>query len=101
MREGAEGAVILSNIDFLYKKYIILAMTSMIFKVADKIPKELDLIQEEEGLGNRTAALTYLIKYYFLTQKSSMEHSIQILDKLLDRMDAADLPSLKEQLKDV
>jgi len=76
-------------------------MTSLIFKVNDKIPKELDLIQEEEGLGNRTSTLTFLVKYYFLTKKSSLDQSIQIMDKLLDRIDMSKLPSAKEQLKDI
>lgn len=76
-------------------------MVSLIFKVNDKIPKELDLIQEEEGLGNRTSTLTFLIKYYFLTKKSSLDQSIQLIDKLLDRIDISKLPSAKEQLKDV
>lgn len=76
-------------------------MTSLIFKVSDKIPKELDVIQEEEGLGNRTSTLTFLIKYYFLTKKSSLDQSIQIMDRLLDRIDTAKLPSAKEQLKDI
>ncbi|MFA6528971.1 MAG: hypothetical protein WCT46_05545 [Candidatus Gracilibacteria bacterium] len=76
-------------------------MTSMIFKVNDKIPKELDLIQEEEGLGNRTSTITFLIKYYFLTKKNSLDQSIQIMDKLLDRIDVNKLPSAKEQLKDI
>jgi len=73
----------------------------MIFKVNDKIPKELDLIQEEEGLGNRTSTITFLIKYYFLTKKNSLDQSIQIMDKLLDRIDVNKLPSAKEQLKDI
>jgi len=76
-------------------------MTSLIFKVNDKIPKELDLIQEEEGLGNRTSTLTFLVKYYFLTKKSSLDQSIQLMDKLLDRIDTSKLPSPQEQLKDV
>lgn len=76
-------------------------MTSLIFKVNDKIPKELSIIQEEEGLGNRTSTITFLIKYYFLTKKNSLDQSIQILNKLLDRMDMNKLPSAKKQLKDV
>lgn len=76
-------------------------MTSIVLKVNEKIPKELDVIQEEEGLGNRTSTITFLIKYYFLTKKSSLDQSIQILDKLLDRIDVDKLPSAKEQLKDV
>lgn len=76
-------------------------MTSLIFKVNDKIPKELDLIQEEEGLGNRTSTLTFLVKYYFLTRKNSLDQSIHIMDKLLDRIDTSKLPSAKEQLKDL
>lgn len=74
---------------------------SILLKVPKKIPAELDVIQEEEGLGNRTATVTFLIKYYFLTKKSSLEQSVQILDKLLDRIDADKLPSAGEQLKDL
>ncbi|KKU80502.1 MAG: hypothetical protein UY05_C0005G0002 [Candidatus Peregrinibacteria bacterium GW2011_GWA2_47_7] len=76
-------------------------MSSLIFKVNDKIPKELDVIQEEEGLGNRTSTFTFLIKYYFLTKKKSLDQSMHIMDKLLDRVDVARLPSAKDQLKDV
>lgn len=76
-------------------------MKSMIFKVPEKIPKEIDLIQEEEGLGNRTSTLTFLVKYYFLTKKNSLDQSILVLDKLLDRIDMNKLPSAREQLKDL
>ena len=76
-------------------------MTSIMLKVSDKIPKELDVIKEEEGLGNRTSTVTFLIKYYFLTKKSSLDQSMHILDKLLDRIDVTNLPSPKEQLSDV
>jgi hypothetical protein len=76
-------------------------MTSILLKVSDKIPKELDVIQEEEGLGNRTSTVTFLVKYYFLTKKNSLDQSIQIMDKLLDRIDASKLPSAAEQLKDI
>lgn len=76
-------------------------MTAIIFKVNEKIPKELDIIKEEEGLGNRTSTFTFLIKYYFLTKKNSLDHSVQILNKLLDRIDFDKLPSAREQLKDI
>lgn len=76
-------------------------MASILLKVPQKIPNELDIIQEEEGLGNRTSTVTFLIKYYFLTKKSSLDQSIQVLDKLLDRLDTSNLPSAKDQLKDV
>ena len=76
-------------------------MASILLKVSDKIPKELDVIQEEEGLGNRTSTVTFLVKYYFLTKKNSLDQSIQIMDKLLDRIDASKLPSVAEQLKDI
>lgn len=76
-------------------------MASIILKVSDKIPKELDIIQEEEGLGNRTSTITFLIKYYFLTKKNSLDQSIQIIDKLLDRLDASKIASPEEQLKDI
>lgn len=77
------------------------AMKSILLRVDEKIPKELDLIQESEGLGNRTSTITFLIKYYFLTKKSSLDQSIQLFDKLLDRMDFSQLPSAEEQLKDI
>lgn len=76
-------------------------MTSIILKISDKIPKELDIIQDEEGLGNRTSTIIFLIKYYFLTKRNSLDQSMQIMDKLLDRIDIGKLPSAKEQLKDV
>jgi len=76
-------------------------MTSILLKVSDKIPKELDVIQEEEGLGNRTSTVTFLVKYYFLTKKNSLDQSMQIMDKLLDRLDTGKLPSAREQLKDI
>ena len=84
--------------EFSLTKYF---MTSIILKVSDKIPKELDVIQEEEGLGNRTSTVTFLIKYYFLTKNNSLDQSIRIMDKLLDRIDANKLPSAKEQLRDI
>lgn len=76
-------------------------MKSILLKVPKKIPEELDQIQEEEGLGNRTSTVTFLIKYYFLTKKSALEQSIAVLDKLLDRLDTKNLPSAKDQLKDI
>jgi hypothetical protein len=76
-------------------------MKTVVLKVDDKIPRELDLIEKEEGLGNRTSTVTFLIKYYFLTKKSSLDQSIKFLDRLLDRIDTDKLPSAKEQLKDL
>lgn len=76
-------------------------MTSIILKVDEKIPKELKLIQDEEGLGNRTATIAFLIKYYFLTKQNSLDQSIATLNALLDRVDTDKLPSAEEQLKDV
>lgn len=76
-------------------------MATFFFNVDDRIRKEIELIQEEEGLGNRTATVTFLVKYYFLTKKSSLDHSIALLDKLLAKMDTSKLPSLEDQLKDV
>lgn len=76
-------------------------MTAILLKVSDKIPKELDIIQEEEGLGNRTSTVTFLIKYYFLTKKNSLEQSISMLERALDRIDTKKLPSAREQLKDI
>lgn len=74
---------------------------TILFKVDEKIPQELDLIQEAEGLGNRTSTFTYLIKYYFLTKKSSLDSSLQLMDKLLDKIDVSKLPSPEEQLADI
>lgn len=82
-------------------QYYFYIMASIIFKVSDKIPKELDIIQEEEGLGNRTSTITFLIKYYFLTKKSSLDQSMQIMDKLLDRINVSKISSSRNQLKDV
>ena len=76
-------------------------MTSILLKVSDKIPKELDVVQEEEGLGNRTSTVTFLIKYYFLTKKNSLDQSINMLERALDRIDTKKLRSAREQLKDV
>ncbi len=76
-------------------------MTSLIFKVSDKISTEMDLVQEAEGLGNRTATLAFLVKYYFLTQKNSLDQSISLLNSLLDRVDTATLSSPEEQLSDL
>lgn len=76
-------------------------MKSIILKVDEKIPQELDLIQAEEGLGNRTSTVTFLIKYYFLTKKNSLSHSLQILDKFLGKIDVNALPSARTQLKDL
>ena len=76
-------------------------MSSILFKVNEKIPQELDLIQEEEGLGNRTATFTFLIKYYFLTKKNSLDNSINILNRLLDKIDTDSLSSAEEQLSDI
>jgi len=76
-------------------------MKTIILKVDEKIPRELDLIKESEGLGNRTSAFTFLIKYYFLTKQNSLDRSIAFTDRLLDKIDTTKLPSAKEQLKDI
>lgn len=76
-------------------------MKSILFKVDDKIKDELDLIRAEEGLGTQTATITYLVKYYFLTKKSSLDTTISILDKVLDKLDSKKIPPLEEQLKDL
>mgnify|MGYP001583278171 CR=1 FL=1 len=76
-------------------------MKSIMLKVDDKIKEELDLIRSEEGLGTQTATITYLIKYYFLTKRSSLDTTIALLDKALDTIDLSKLPSAEEQLKDL
>lgn len=76
-------------------------MKSIMLKVDDKIKEELDLIRSEEGLGTQTATITYLIKYYFLTKKSSLDTTIALLDKALDTIDLSKLPSAEDQLKDL
>lgn len=73
----------------------------MVFKVDEQIPQEMELIQTSEGLGNRTATLSYLIKYYFLTQKSSIENSVHMLNASLDTLDVNTLPSAEDQLSDI
>ncbi|MCK9186831.1 hypothetical protein M0P48_05375 [Candidatus Gracilibacteria bacterium] len=76
-------------------------MKTILLKVADKIPQELDLIKESEGLGNRTSTFTFLIKYYFLTKKNSLDASIDTFEKLLGKIDTIKLKSPKQQLKDI
>ncbi len=76
-------------------------MSTIVLKVAEKIPQELNLIQEEEGLGNRTSTITFLIKYYFLTKRGTLDHSLGLFDRLLDRLDLKKLPSAREQLKNL
>ena len=76
-------------------------MTSLLFKVDERIVKELDLIKEQEGLGNRTAVFTFLVKSYFLNKKGSLKDSIKLMSMLLDRIDVSKLPSAEEQLKDL
>lgn len=88
------------NIDILHTININ-NMSSLIFKVSDKITKELDLIREEEGLGNRTSTFTFLVKYYFLTRKNRLGGAIAEFNRLAEKIDWDNLPSLEEQLKDV
>lgn len=76
-------------------------MKSILLKVDDKIKQELDLIRSQEGLGTQTATITYLVKYYFLTKKSSLDTTMAILDRALEKLDTAKLPPLEEQLKDL
>ena len=76
-------------------------MSTIVLKVDDKIPQELELIQAQEGLGNRTSTITFLIKYYLLTKKSSLDQSMQLMDRFLDRLDLSKIPSHREQLKDL
>ena len=75
-------------------------MKSIMLKVDDKIKQELDLIKSEEGLGTQTATITYLVKYYFLTKKSSLDTTIAILDRALEKLDTNKIPPIEEQLKD-
>lgn len=76
-------------------------MKSILFKVNDKIKTELDLIREEEGLGNQTATITYLIKYYFLTKRNTLDTTMAILDRVLEGVDGRSVPSVEEQLKNL
>lgn len=76
-------------------------MKSIMLKVDDKIKQELDLIRDEEGLGTQTATITYLIKYYFLTKKSSLDTTIAIFDKVLAKLDTKKIPSIEQQLKNL
>ena len=74
-------------------------MKSILIKVDDKIKSELDLIRAEEGLGNQTATITYLIKYYLLTKRSSLDSTIAILDRALENVDEKSIPPIEQQLK--
>lgn len=76
-------------------------MKSILLKVNDKIKDELNLIREEEGLGNQTATVIYLIKYYFLTKKSQLDVNLAVLDKLLDKIELKSLPSVEKQLSEL
>ncbi len=76
-------------------------MKTLIMKVNEKIPQELDLIKEFEGLGNRTATFNFLIKYYLLTKQNFLDNSIVKLNSLLDKTNLDNLPSAEDQLKDV
>ena len=75
---------------------------TLIYKVDDKIVQEFDMIKEAEGLGNRTATFSFLIKYYLLTKQNSLDNSIALLDKLIEnRIDVKNLPSAKDQLAEI
>lgn len=76
-------------------------MNPITFKVDPKVAQELDLIKNEEGLGNRTATFTFLIKYYLLTKKSTLNDSIDLMEKLAGKIDPNTLPSAEEQLSDL
>jgi len=76
-------------------------MKSILLKVNDKVVDELDLIQKNEGLNNRTATILYLIKFYILTKENSLDQKIAIFDKILEKIDWDKVPPLEEQLKDI
>ena len=76
-------------------------MKTIIHKVDDKIAQEFELIKEAEGLGNKTATFSFLVKYYLLTKQNSLDQSVAILDKLLSKVDVDSLPSAKDQLSDI
>jgi hypothetical protein len=75
--------------------------STIVLKVNDKIPQEIDLIQEEEGLGNRTSTITFLVKYYFLTKNNSLDSSINMMNRMLDKIDTSKIPSTADQLKNI
>lgn len=76
-------------------------MKTIISKVDQKIADEIDLIKENEGLGNRTSTIIFLVKYYKLTKNSSLDKSIELLNKILEKINISNLPSAKEQLADI
>jgi len=78
-----------------------LMLKSILIKVDDKIKEELNLIRAEEGLGNQTSTITYLIKYYFLTKKSNLDTTIAMLEKILEKVDSKSIPPIEAQLKDL
>ncbi|MDD3861742.1 MAG: hypothetical protein PHP74_02525 [Candidatus Gracilibacteria bacterium] len=76
-------------------------MKSILIKVDDRIKSELDMIREGEGLGNQTATITYLIKYYMLTKSSKLDDYIAMMDRALEKIDINKIPSIEDQLKDI
>ena len=76
-------------------------MKTISLKVDEVIADELDYVKKQEGLGNRTSTVTFLIKYYFLTKKRSFEEKAELMGLLLRHIDWDKVPSLDEQLKDV
>ncbi len=55
----------------------------------------------KKGLKNRTSTFIFLIKYYLLTKKDSLDNSIAILNNLLDKKDTSSLAFAEEQPKDI
>lgn len=47
------------------------------------------------------SSLIFKINDYFLTKRNSLDQSVQLIDKLLDKIDTDKLPSAKAQLKDI
>lgn len=78
-----------------------LGMKSILLKIDDKVKSELEMIKEGEGLGNQTATVIFLIKYYLLTKGKNLDTTLSLLDKVMGKIDPKSIPSLEEQLKDL
>ena len=68
-------------------------------KVSQIIIDEFLQIQDEEGLGNRSATLAYLVKEHKLRKKYEFEKAADEFEKVIDKIDKKKIPTLEEQLE--
>lgn len=67
-------------------------------KVEPIIIEEFDEIKEEEGIGNRAATFTFLVKEYRQRKQMEFEKAADQLGEVLDRINKKKIPSPEEQL---